>query len=58
MDTESVRLKEARILGYVSAYELGHLLGVRHSKGGGMSGPWNTSELAELLRGALRFQAW
>jgi len=53
---QSARLRQGRILGYALAHELGHLFGVHHSKSGVMSGPWSPSELAELLRGTLRFQ--
>ena len=55
-DDSSTRYKEGRILGYVLAHELAHLLGVHHGKAGVMHGPWSPSELAGLLLGTLRFQ--
>lgn len=55
-DPTSSRTKEARLLGYVLAHELAHLLGVHHGSAGVMHGPWSPPEIAAAVAGTLRFQ--
>jgi hypothetical protein len=53
-------ISESRLLGYVMAHEIAHLLlgDERHSPRGMMMSWWREPELAQVERGTLRFSPW
>ncbi len=57
MDSDAPSFSLGRMLGYVIAHEMGHLLlaQVGHSRSGIMSGPWSSREFTLISRGQLRF---
>jgi hypothetical protein len=56
IDAAAIRNFDAvRIMGYVIAHEIGHLLGNRHSVSGIMRTDWTKDDVADMSRGLIRF---